>query len=362
MFKRILVPLDGSAHAEQALPIAARIVRASGGTVLLLHIVTTPIAFGPYLRPSAMLGASVDAEGARTAAYLSNVAQVHGLAGAETKVAVSSGSTALIILDTAQEQHIDLIIITSRGATGFKRWALGRVAQKVARSSPVPVLILPEGGTVPSGPYPDRTRPLHTIAAAVALDGSTLAEAALLPAANLVAALAAPAQGSLHLTRIVQLPRVVDVLNGRERMDPRLREQAIDEAMDYLCKMADDVRNSLARDRNIAVTWSIAVATDVANALTLVAEQGRVDGGTYLPGGCDLLAVATHGRSGIQRLAFGSVTERILGSTKLPLLVVRPQPEQCKSTATDFPQLVLRMGCGPDVPPTPRRSVRDVLL
>ncbi len=336
MFKRILVPLDESARAEQALPIAARIVRASGGTVMLLHIVTTSIEFGPYLRPSALLGESVDAEGARTAEYLSDVARLHGLARAEKKVAVSSGSIALTILDTAKEQHNDLIIITSRGATGFKRWALGSVAQKVARSSPVPVLVLCEGGTVPSGPYPDRTRPLHTIAAAVALDGSTLAEAALLPAANLVAALAAPAQGSLHLTRIVQLPRVVDVLKGRERMDPRLREQAVDEAMDYLCKIADAVQKSLARDRNLAVTWSIAVATDVANALTLVAEQGRVDGGTYLPGGCDLLAVATHGRSGIQRLAFGSVTERILDSTKLPLLVVRPQPEQCKSTASDL--------------------------
>ncbi len=322
MFKRILVPLDESARAEQVLPIAARIVRASGGTVMLLHIVTTPIEFGPYLRPSAVLGESVDAECARTAKYLSNVAQLRGLAGAETKVAVSSGSTALTILDTAQEQHIDLIIITSHGATGFKRWALGSVVQKVARSSPVPVLVLYEGGTVPSGPYPDRTRPLHTIAAAVALDGSTLAETALPPAANLVAALAAPAQGSLHLTRVVQLPRVVDVLKGRERMDPRLREQAVDEAMDYLCKMADAVRKSLARDRNLAVTWSIAIATDVANALTLVAEQGRVDGGTYLPGGCDLLAMATHGRSGIQRLALGSVTERILGSMKLPLLVV----------------------------------------
>jgi nucleotide-binding universal stress UspA family protein len=334
MFKRILVPLDGSARAEQALPIAARIVRASGSNIMLLHIITTPIEFGPYLRPPTMLGESVDAEAARTAAYLSNIAQLHGLAGAETKVAVSSGSMALAILDAAKKQHIDLIIITRRGAISFKRWALGRVAHKVARSSPVPVLVLPDGGTVPSSPYPDRTRPLHAIAAAVALDGSKLAEAALSPAANLVAALAAPAQGSLHLTRVVQLPRVVDVLNGQERMDPQLREQAIDEAMDYLCKMAAAVQNSLARDHNLAVTWSIAVATDVANALTLVAEQGRVDGGTYLSGGCDLLAVATHGRSGIPRLALGSVTERILGSTKLPLLVVQPQPEQCKTNHT----------------------------
>lgn len=43
MFKRILVPLDGSSRAEQALPIAARIARASGGSVLLLHVITTPL-------------------------------------------------------------------------------------------------------------------------------------------------------------------------------------------------------------------------------------------------------------------------------------------------------------------------------
>jgi nucleotide-binding universal stress UspA family protein len=303
---------------------------------MLLHIVTTPIEFGSYLRPSAVLGEAADAKSSHASEYLSNVAQLQGLAEAQTKVAVFSGSAAQAILDTVQKQHIDLIIITSRGATGFKRLVLGSVAQQVARSSPVPVLVLRDGRTVPSGPYPDRARPLHAITAAVALDGSTLAEAALLPAANLVAALAAPAQGSLHLTRVVQLPRVIDVLKGRERIAPWRREQAIDEAMDYLYKMASAVHNSLARGRNLAVTWSIAVDTDVAHALILVAEQGRIDGGTYILGGCDLLALATHGRSGIQFLALGSVTERILGSTKLPLLVVRPQPEQFNSTTSEL--------------------------
>ena len=47
MFRRILVPLDGSARAEQALPLAARIARAAGGSVLLLHVVSIPLEFGP---------------------------------------------------------------------------------------------------------------------------------------------------------------------------------------------------------------------------------------------------------------------------------------------------------------------------
>ena len=335
MFKRILVPLDGSTRAERALPIAARIARAAGGSVMLLHVVTTPLAFGHYPRPSTLLRETVDAEGARAAEYLLHAAQSHNLAGAETKVAMFSGPAALTILNTAREQHIDLILLVSHRDPDFRPRALGSVAQKVARSSPVPVLVLRSEGTVFSSPYPDRTRPFHAIAAAVALDGSKLAEAALLPAANLVAALAAPVQGSLHLIRVVQLPRVVDVLHGRGPIDPWFREQPCADAMDYLSKVASEVRASLGVDLNLAVTWSIAVNTDVARALTLVAEQGRVNGGTRMFGGCDLLALATHGRSGIRRWALGSVTERILGSTKLPLLVVRPQPEQLKPTASE---------------------------
>ena len=328
MFKRILVPLDGSPRAERALPIAARIARASGGTVMLLHVVTAANEFGPYQRPSTLPREVVNADSAHAATYLSNTAHSHTLAGAETKVAVLSGPEALTILATAKEQHIDLMIMVSHGATGIKRWMLGSVAQKMARYSPVPVLVLRDGGIVPSSAYPDKTRPLHTIAAAIALDGSQLAEAAILPAARLVAALAAPAQGSLHLTQVVQRPGVDTVLNGRERMDPQQRDQTISEAIDYLCKLADNLRASLGVDLNLAISWSIALGTDVADALIRVAEQGRIDGGTCIFGGCEILALATHGRSGIQRWVLGSVTERILGHTKLPLLIVRPQQEQ----------------------------------
>jgi nucleotide-binding universal stress UspA family protein len=121
-------------------------------------------------------------------------------------------------------------------------------------------------------------------------------------------------------------------------MDPQQRDQTSSEAIAYLCKRADDLRASLGVDLNLAITWSIALDTTVANALIKVAEQGRVDGGTCIFGGCDILALATHGRSGLQRWALGSVTEHILGRTKLPLLIVRPQQEQLKlASATSWP-------------------------
>jgi nucleotide-binding universal stress UspA family protein len=332
MFKRILVPLDGSIRAEQAIPLAARLARASGGSVLLLRVVTTPLEFGPYMRQSMMIREVVEADIVHAAEYLSNVARSDDLKGIETQVVVFTGSEALTIIETARDQHVDLILLTSHGDTGFKRWALGSVAQKVARHSPVPVLVLRKGGTVPSHPYPDATRPLHAMSAVVALDGSTLSEEALFPAAQLVAALAAPAQGSLHLTRVVHRPGVDALLSGRERM----RDRSLEEAMSYVSKLADDLQNRLEADLNLAITWSVAVDADVAEALIRVAEQGRVDAGTCVVGGCDLLAMATHGRHGLQRWMLGSVTERVLGATKLPLLIVRPLQEQ-RTSATSKP-------------------------
>lgn len=65
--------------------------------------------------------------------------------------------------------------------------------------------------------------------------------------------------------------------------------------------------------------------SDVVDALIRVAGMGRVDAGTSVYGGCDILALTKHGRGGLQRWAFGSVTERILGATKLPGFIVRPQ-------------------------------------
>jgi len=108
--------------------------------------------------------------------------------------------------------------------------------------------------------------------------------------------------------------------------------------MEYLCQLADDLRAGPGAALNLAITWSITLNHNVADALIKVAEQGRVDGGTCISGGCDILVLTTHGRSGLQRLALGSVTEHILGRTKLPLLIVRPQREQLElASATREP-------------------------
>jgi nucleotide-binding universal stress UspA family protein len=333
MFQRILVPLDGSKRAECALPVAARIARASQGSIVLLRVVAIPGRYEPYLYGSFLsqspifLQEVLDLEIVKAKEYLADVAQLPVLAGLATETEVLSGMTEPVIEISTRERHVDLVVMCSHGYTGFKRWVLGSLAQKLARHSPVPVLVLHEGGTLPIRSFPDQSRPLRTLMGLVALDGSALAEAALVPAAQLVASLAAPAHGILVLTRVVNLPQNAE---GQGHVDPRVREAALDKARTYLSAVADRQRDALPTDLKLSILISVAVGKDVANTLLTVAEGGEDAAGSLALGSCDLIVMATHGRSGLQRLAMGSVTERVLGATKLPILVIRPQDVQAR--------------------------------
>lgn len=313
MFKRILVPLDGSARAESALPVAARIARASGGGIVLVQVVNMLMEYGPYLGQAGIFTQEtmeIELEAAET--YLRRVAdKLHGV---ETKVEAIYGAPALAILSVVHEQHADLVVICSHGHTGFKRWVLGSVAQKVVQHSAVPVLVLHEGGPIPAASLAGAGQPVRAI---VALDGSALAKEVLLPTAELVSALSAPARGSLHLTRVVKLP-----MHGQgKELDPIVREQALHKATTYLSSVVDLLGDGPLGKLNLSITWSVTCDEDAAHGLIKLAEDGDA-AGRY-----DLIALATHGRGGLQRWALGSVTGRVINSTKLPLMIVRPHQD-----------------------------------
>src|SRR5437763_5958932 len=181
MFKRMLVPLDGSTRAERALPVAARIARATGGSIVLVQVATIPVTYAAYLGSSTHTLETVESELTEAESYLSTVAGSEVLQGIETETLALYGAVAASILSTAPSCKADLIVMTSHGYTGMERGVLGSVAQKVARHSPVPVLVLHETGAIPTGPHPDAS-PLRAL---VTLDGSVLATAAIEPAAKL---------------------------------------------------------------------------------------------------------------------------------------------------------------------------------
>src|SRR5262249_27259297 len=135
--------------------------------------------------------------------YLAQVASSGALAGVETVTEVVDGAAAEGILSLASSQKADLIVMCSHGYTGFKRWMLGSIAHKVAWHSTTPVLILHENSHKLTSLSPNVGHPIRAL---VALDGTPFTEAALMPAAQLVAACSAPAHGELHLTHLVKLP------------------------------------------------------------------------------------------------------------------------------------------------------------
>jgi nucleotide-binding universal stress UspA family protein len=137
MFQRILVPVDGSTRAESAIPVAARLAQASSGSVILLQVVAPPVSHGKFNVPEAYPIVSTDEELAEANEYLKTLAQTSALSGITTEVQALVGAVAPKILSATQSLHADLIVMWSHGDTGFKRWALGSVAHKVAPHSSV---------------------------------------------------------------------------------------------------------------------------------------------------------------------------------------------------------------------------------
>ena len=137
----LLVPLDGSALAEAALPRAAEMARATGARLILLRAVQAHTFPGADPIP-AQVNAVRDAE-----AYLTEVAERMGVLGVrEIKRSVWYGPAAAAIVEAAQFNHADLIVMTTHGRTGVGRLVMGSVAESVLRGTTAPILIVREAG------------------------------------------------------------------------------------------------------------------------------------------------------------------------------------------------------------------------
>jgi len=316
MFKRIIVPLDGSSRAEQALPVAARIARASGGSLHLLQVISPVVDYGGLTPVPMLTEQSTRAEMAQSTGYLTSFATLPMLEGIQITSEAVFGAPARQILEVAESRGTNLIVLCSHGRTGFTRWALGSVAHQLVHHSSIPTLVLREHEVPSLLSHGHDAQALRTI---VPLDGSELAESALLPAAYLTSALAAPAQGTLHLVQVVK----IFPATAEEGFISELNEEALQRARVYMAATMVHVQATM-KELKLSVTSTVEYKRDVASTLMNVAEQ-KGEKGAENVGGYDLIALSTHGRSGLQRLIMGSVTDRLLNTTKGPMLIVRPQ-------------------------------------
>ncbi|MFN3706531.1 MAG: universal stress protein [Thermoflexales bacterium] len=279
MFKDILVPLDGSAFAEQALDFAAGLAVREGALLHLIHVDT---------------GARATA-----AVYLEQLAaqisERHAVRVEAAVVQLNGGSVARTLAGEVEARAVRSVVMTTHGRSGLERLWLGSVADQLVRMLHVPLFLLRSRAPMP---------PRRIL---VALDGTPLAERALAPALHLAHIMRA----QLTLLRVVALERAwVVTPHGARWVELALpRERAVEEAQHYLEGLAQSMPPDLLIDTQVLVHESI------PTALSEAAEQDDAA----------LIALTTRARHGLERWLLGSVADKLLRSTTRPLLIVHPE-------------------------------------
>jgi nucleotide-binding universal stress UspA family protein len=290
MLQTILLPLDGSPLAHQALPYAAGLARQSGARIILVRAAEAHTLLDVDIA-DAQLGVLSRAEHDLEAA----AAQLHE-ERIQCEAHVYYDAPVPAILDSARRHHADLIVLSTHGRSGLGRVIYGSVADDVLRHAEVPVLLIP--------PTIDHAWPAdRALTILVPLDGSALAEDALRSAERLATLPGA----RLHLLRVIEPARYPLAGEGYVYV-PFDDEAERADAQAYL----DEQIARLARG-GVPATSQVVMGMPISVIPRVAAECGA-----------DVIAMATHGRGGLARLVLGSVATGTLQRTHVPVLLTRP--------------------------------------
>lgn len=320
MFHHILVPLDGSPCAEQALPGALRIARKTGASITLLQVIPPSQEMVSPMEPIVVVADITEASIEAVTSYLTKLAATEQFEGIGVHHEVLEGDAGQMIVQYAQERHIDLIVLCSHGRTGLKRLLMGSVARYLTRMSIVPVLILHMDGA-----FQARNETARPVRFFVALDGSPFAEAILPIAAELCQALAAPRTGEVHLLHVAHL--LADVERHTETIT-QMNVQSIEHAKAYLKQMERRFQDGDLATYHLTVTSSVMFDTDFADIPVRLAAVSKNFAGVAGTGDYDVIAMATHGRRGVARWMEGSITEHVFDLIGIPLLTLHVERER----------------------------------
>ena len=147
MFKKILVPLDGSELAEKALDYAVDLARITAAELILVRVPELEQVLAPAATPfdTYHLEMSFERSEKEAQRYFAERLVDYERSGLTIRPLVVLGSPADVIGKTAVAEQIDLIVISSHGRTGWRRLVLGSVAEQVLREATVPVLLIKNG-------------------------------------------------------------------------------------------------------------------------------------------------------------------------------------------------------------------------
>ncbi len=302
MYKRVLVPLDGSELAETAFPYAREIAVKLGLEVILLHVANPQ---EPELLPVYL-------------SYVKHAAEAFsqplkaGVKAIKSRGEVIGGYAADSILRFAEDNKVDMIMMTSHGRSGLRYRILGSVADRVLRASKVPVWLVP----APAAEKASRAKKWTLKKVLVPLDGSKLAEL-VLPHVETLAKPASTEKINVVLLMISQPPPLPTASTPESTMN---WGKIIEEHLTQAGKVAEQY---LTRIGKRLTSSGINVASEV-----LVGEATTEIINYASRKHFDLIAMASHGHSGATRWAYGSVADKVVHGATVPVLLVRPQHGQ----------------------------------
>jgi nucleotide-binding universal stress UspA family protein len=314
LMKTILVPLDGSILAEQALPYARMLAHVLNAHIQLLRVV-------PDIERESLLVDSLATmyvgeiaasyqerdqqilQGLREHAetYLDAQQEQLRMSGVEIGTTVRIGPPAEIIVEVATHLDTAMIVMATHGYSGLQRWAIGSVADKVVHATHTPVLLVRS----PTTPILEEPRLERII---VPLDGSALSRQAL----PIAAELAQHAQAQVILMHAID--PLAEAYPSAHALSQSLAhpDRLLHEMVETAGHQLGQVAGTLTKDSNVTVT-PMALIGYPAEVIVDEAERRHAS----------LIVMATHGYSGLRRWTLGSTADKVLHSTRTPLLIIR---------------------------------------
>ena len=298
MYTRMLIPLDGSNTAEQVLPYARPLSGALKLPIELLAVIDLSDLAAHVAAGKARYLDSIIKAGVQSGEeYLQRIART--FTGTDVKCTVEKGRPDQVIVEKAAADKNTLISMATHGRSGINRWLMGSVTEKVLRSTTNPLLLIRAAEEART----DGQEILKSVV--VPLDGSELAESVF----STVAQLAKELKLEVILLRAYSMPANAYADEGYyadnyDEIITRIR----DEAVAYLEKKTEGMKR-------LGVTEVSYLARDGFAADEIISL------GRDTPD--NLIAMCTHGRSGIKRWALGSVTETVVRHSGDPVVVLR---------------------------------------
>ncbi|MEJ2088053.1 MAG: universal stress protein [Gammaproteobacteria bacterium] len=293
---KMLVPLDGSGLAMQAVPHAVLLARSFESEVHLLQVLEKKA----YDLDPSLDDLDWELRRMECQHYLGDLQHTLDLDGVNIRLHVREGDPASEIIELCRQEDIDLVVVTAYGVGGITRFPQGSTVQKIISRAEQSLLIVPPE---PPERATSRRQPLSYDRILVALDGSKRADWAL----YLASGIARMTDATLSLLQVVQEPKVTPGVRtsaeGRELVD-RLMELTRRDSLDHL----RDITSQLPA--GLEVETRLLVAAEVAPVVVAVAREEAVD----------LLVLSAHGIADGDR-AFTAVTEQIIGEAACPVLV-----------------------------------------